>query len=188
MSYAMTKPSHKDFGRLSKYLRKEKGIRELERTTPERLAAQYEKGMMEILFTIHYGCDARKGYPIACAVLWETADPNTLEIGTVWVHPEHRGGNGGQNGNLQENVIKKLLGLPAAQGKCLFGISLIPTFGAIVQEQGFLPMTLEKMPDVEGWAKRVGMPVSRIPSSIYRPPHLGPPQGERVLYLRSHGE
>ena len=122
----LLEPDYVDFVRLNGYLVREKGIRERERTAPERLRAQHEKGMMVFRPLITFGCDVRRGHPLGCAVLWETADERFLEVGTVWTHVSYR------RKGIQVHMVDELLELDAAQGKNLFAISSERSFGEIV--------------------------------------------------------
>ncbi len=54
------------------------------RLSPEILKQRYEDGF---LFVSVY-----EEKPIAMCVLWDSvSDPSWMELGTLWVHPEHRG-------------------------------------------------------------------------------------------------
>lgn len=183
MDYSpLLKPDAADFARLARYLACEETIRERERVQTSRLMQQYEKGMMVFQFVLSCGCEVRKGYPLACAVLWETRHPRWFEVGTVWTHVAHR-----RNG-FGRGVVTQLLDLEVARGKSLFSVSSGRLSARAFVAHGFFLANAHNTPRLDEWASSVGLPHSRLPESAYTAPDVPLGGGERALYLRLSAE
>ena len=113
---------------LSKALRAEGGDTFLlARITAGALQEAHETGMGVTI--------EESGHIVACGFLWPTDEPGVLELGTLWVHPKHRGQG------LSSKVFAQRLTLPAAANKKLFIVSHEPIVAHHTHAHGFTEAT-----------------------------------------------
>lgn len=140
------------------------------RSTPENLSTAFKsnRGVAKI-------CN---GQIIAIAMLWTTADSETLEIGTVWVHADFRGHG------LLTLVLDELLE-KAGNSKLFFFTKDDDGSVALIRwaiKKGFVIVrSSQEHPHTLRWASQVGV-VCRLPSSIYGFTDLN----NRILVTRTH--
>jgi len=127
---------------------KETGMFREDRMDPRFVASNYYAGRA----VLRGPNPSRRGTPArieAYTALVKTRDPNWFEIALMYVD-EKLQGNGVAKGLLTEVRTKK----PGAK---FFLISRDPAVWALARGAGFDPVTKRFFPEVEDWAKRLGL-------------------------------
>lgn len=110
---------HSKLTKLSKKIRNENLLLGA-RLGVESLEKAWQEGRLVI------ECDERNGEIIACGALWYLK--NSVELGSLWVDPEHRG-----NGYMKK-IFYQLISR-ASLGKRLFLIANNPSVAGLAQDQ-----------------------------------------------------